>query len=50
MTEKHKKVIREILMNDYDIRPSPASLIVKVFVESAEKIIDEDRAESESVE
>ena len=43
MTEEHKKVIREILMNDYDIRPSLASLIVKVFEESAEQIIEEDK-------
>ena len=42
MNEAHKNQIAEMLMNDYDIRPSLAYLIVKVFVESAEKIIKED--------
>ena len=50
MREEHKNKIAEILMNDYDIRPSLAHMIVKVFIESAEQIIREDaeiRAESE---
>ena len=42
MTEDHKNKIVEMLMNDYDIRPSLAYLIVKVFIESAEQIIKED--------
>ena len=42
MTEEHKNIIAEIFMNDYDIRPSLAHLIVKVFIESAEQIIKED--------
>ena len=42
MTEEHKNKLAEILMNDYDIRPSLARLIVKVFVASAEQIIKED--------
>ena len=42
MTEEHKNKVCEILMNDYDIRPSLARLIVKVFIESAEQIIRED--------
>lgn len=42
MTEEHKNKVCEILMNDYDIRPSLANLIMKVFVESAEQIIRED--------
>lgn len=42
MTEEHKNRIAEMLMNDYDIRPSLAHMIVKVFIESAEQIIKED--------
>lgn len=42
MTEEHKDKIAQMLMNDYDIRPSLAYLIVKAFVESAEKVIKED--------
>ena len=42
MTEEHKNKVCEILMNDYDIRPSLASLVVKVFIESAKQIIRED--------
>ena len=42
MTEEHKSRIAEMLMQDYDIRPSLAYLIVKVFIESAEQIIKED--------
>lgn len=44
MTREHKDKISEMLMNDYDIRPSLARLIVKVFIESAEQIIREDNA------
>ena len=42
MTAEHENKIIEILMNDYDIRPSLARLITKVFIESAEQIIKED--------
>ncbi|MBR3645635.1 MAG: hypothetical protein IKN54_04390 [Lachnospiraceae bacterium] len=42
MIEEHKEIIAKIFMNDYDIRPSLAHLIVKVFIESAEQIIKED--------
>ena len=42
MTEEHKDKIAEMLMNDYDIRPSLAYLIVKVFIDSVEQIIKED--------
>ena len=42
MTKEHKNKIAEMLINDYDIRPSLAYLIVKVFIESAEQIIKED--------
>ena len=42
MTAEHKNKIVEILMNDYDIRPSLARLITKLFIESAEQIIKED--------
>lgn len=42
MTEEHKDTVAEMLMEDYDIRPSLAYLIVKVFVDSAEQIIKED--------
>ena len=42
MTEEHKNKIAEMFMNDYDIRPSLARLIVKVFIAGAEQIIKED--------
>lgn len=42
MTEDHKNKLVEMIMNDYDIRPSLARLIVQVFIDSAEKIIKED--------
>ena len=42
MTEEHKNKIAEMLVYDYDIRPSLAHMIVKVFIESAEQIIKED--------
>ena len=42
MTEEHKNRIAEMVMNDYDIRPSLAHRIVDVFVANAERIIKED--------
>ena len=45
MTEEHKNKIALMLMSDYDIRPSLARMIVKVFIESAEQIIREDERE-----
>ena len=43
MTEDHKNKIAEILMNDYDIRPSLARFIVKVLIDSAEELIRIDK-------
>lgn len=49
MTEEHKAKVAAMLMDDYDIRPSLAYLIVKVFVESTERIIHEDAIESGAI-
>lgn len=43
MTEQHKDTIEEILIYDYDIRPSLAHVITKVFEEVVDKIIEEDK-------
>jgi len=42
MTEQHKQKIAEMIMNDYDIRPSLAHTVVKIIIETIEKIIKED--------
>ncbi len=42
LTDKHKEQIKNIIMEDYDVRPSLAAAIVYVFENATKRIIDED--------
>ena len=46
MPEEHKEIIANLIMNDYDIRPSQARLITKKCVAVIEQIV----VESEEVQ
>lgn len=42
LTDKHKEQIKNIIMEDYDVRPSLAALMVDVFENATERVIDAD--------
>lgn len=42
MKEEHKIRIKNIIMEDYDLRPSIAEVVVECLIESCEKIVEED--------
>ncbi|MBO7478161.1 MAG: hypothetical protein J6U04_09540 [Salinivirgaceae bacterium] len=42
LTDKHKEQIRNIIMEDYDVRPSLAALMVDVFENATKRVIDAD--------
>lgn len=42
LTDKHKEQIKNIIMEDYDVRPSLAALMVDVFENATKGVIDVD--------
>lgn len=43
MKEEHKKIIKNIIMEEYDLRPSIAEVVVECLINSCEKIKKEDK-------
>ena len=42
MKEEHKKIIKNIIMEDYDLRPSIAEVVLEFLINSCERIKEED--------
>ena len=42
MTDEHRNILTNIIMNDFDIRPSFAKIIVDALISKAEEMIKED--------
>ena len=42
MKEEHKKIVKNIIMEDYDLRPSIAEVVVECLINSCERIKEED--------
>lgn len=42
MKEEHKKIVKNIIMEDYDLRPSIAEVVLECLINSCERIKEED--------